>query len=168
LDSETKYQADTFKGQIDIYFPPLVQRAPTSFSTNLTDLESVDFRVKPTKKLHEHLLIDGDTVNVFKLVVEDVDKLLKYEQKKAAMYVIHSQNSQFADTRWRRSALGIATLGREVLASLKALYGRDEFFSKAEEAEIFEAKNAVLRTLGVRYLTDRCIDYQPRVWNQIL
>jgi len=87
---------------------------------------------------------------------------------RAAMYVIHSQGSQFADTRWRRSALGIATLGREVLASLKALYGKDEFFSKAEEAEIFEAKNAVLRTLGVRYLSDRCIDSQPRVWNQIL
>ena len=74
----------------------------------------------------------------------------------------------FADARCHLSALGIATLGREILASLKALYGKDEFFSKAEEAEIFEAKNAILRTVGIRFVSDRCIECQPRVWNQKL
>jgi len=76
--------------------------------------------------------------------------------------------SQFTDPRWHHRVLEIPTLGREILVSLKALYGKNEFFNKAEEAEIFEAKNIVLRIVGVRYLSDHCVDTKSRVWNQNL
>jgi len=53
------------------------------------------------------------------------------------------------------------------LASLKALYGKDELFTKAEAAEIFEAKDDLQRNLGIMYVRDD-VDTRPKVWNQNL
>ena len=65
---------------------------------------------------------------------------------------------------YRNRALGIATLGGEVLASMHALYGKDEFFDKAEAAGIFAPKDEVTRILGARVVRDHA-NVQPGVWS---
>ena len=64
----------------------------------------------------------------------------------------------------RNRALGIATLGGEVLASMHALYGKDEFFDRAEAAGIFAPKDELTRILGARAVRDHA-NVQPAVWS---
>jgi len=93
IHDETDHQANTFREQIDSFFPPLPSDTvkPTSFSISLKDLESVDLRVKPTTNSYEHLVVEGDTVNIYQLRYEDVKPLLSYENNRAAKYVVPSQ-----------------------------------------------------------------------------
>jgi len=103
LRSETDRQTNiTFKGQIDIFFPPS-PNGPTSFSINLNDLENVDLRVKPTRNFHEHLLIEGDTVNIYQLHNGDIKLMLNYEKNKAAKCVVPTlrlANAKFLIEPW--------------------------------------------------------------------
>jgi len=61
-----------------------------SFSINLTDLESVDLRVKPTTLIHEHLLIEGNTVNVLTVDMDEIQLLRKFDENRAARYHYYS------------------------------------------------------------------------------
>jgi len=60
--------------------------------------------------------------------------------------------------------LGIANLGSEIHASLYALYGRDEFYSRAEELEILRVDNEQQRGLIARIL-ELSANTQPAVCN---
>ena len=79
-------QADNFQGQIHKLFPLQSQktRSPTTFSISLSDLDNIDLRVKPTGSLVEHLLLEGDTVNVFKFAFEDIGEFREFKNNRAA------------------------------------------------------------------------------------
>ena len=62
----------------------------------------------------------------------------------------------------RHRVLGIATLGREILASLRALYGKDELFNKAEATGIFKAEGALERTVVAGFVRNYG-DMRPKV-----
>jgi hypothetical protein len=66
---------------------------PTSFSITLTDLESVELRVKPTEDYHAHLLIEGDAINILKFTFEDFYKLESFKFNRAAKYIVLSQKN---------------------------------------------------------------------------
>jgi len=59
-------------------------------------------------------------------------------------------------------ALGIASLGGEVLSSLNALYAKDMFFDKAEELGIFKANHELDQALCMITLHDH-VGARPRV-----
>lgn len=61
-------------------------------------------------------------------------------------------------------ALEIATLGEEILASLRALYGKDELFDKAEAAGIFVSEDEI-RHICTSVIRGKTNTTQPRVRN---
>lgn len=138
--------------------------ALTSFSINLADLESVDLRVKPTPHIHEHLLIEGNTVNILKVTMDEIDVLRKYRNNRAAKYTILFSNKELGDAKLLLRALGIASLGEEIALSLNVLYARDEFFDRAEALGIYEPGESYNRTLSVVFLRDIHFNVQPKVW----
>jgi len=84
--NDAGHQANNFRKQIDIFFPPQPSNALT-FSISLDDLESVGLRVRLTRKLDEHLLVEEDTVNIYQLHYLDMRMWLTYDNNKAAKYV---------------------------------------------------------------------------------
>ena len=95
FNTDIDHQADSFKEQIFkmFYSRRRVSPASTSFSINLTDLESVDLRVKPTQDYHGHLLIEGNAVNILTLTSSDFEKLGQFKINRAAKYVVLSQKN---------------------------------------------------------------------------
>jgi len=60
------------------------------------------------------------------------------------------------------ASAGIATLGRKILVSLRTLYGKDEFFNKAEATGIFKAEGALERTVVAGFVRNYG-DMRPKV-----
>ena len=72
------------------------------------------------------------------------------------------------DVELLHRALGIASLGDEILASLHALYVKDKFFDKAEAQRIFSftGDNLVYRALTIGFLNQSASTTQPQVWHR--
>ena len=85
---DSGHQVNNFRGQIDKFFPPPQPSNALTFSISLNDLESVGLRVRLTRKLHEHLLVEEDTVNIYQLHYLDMRMWLTYHNNKAAKYVV--------------------------------------------------------------------------------
>jgi hypothetical protein len=81
----------SFKEQIDKFFPPQPSDTLVTFSTSLEDLESAGLRVKLTKNVYEHLLVEEDTVNIYQLHYEPMKMWFSYQNNKAAKYVVPSE-----------------------------------------------------------------------------
>ncbi len=153
--SDMDHQADSFQERItNMFYPRRI--LPTSFSINLTDLESVDLRVKPTQDYHAHLLIEGNAVNILTLTSSDFEKLGQFNVRRICKYL------GLLILKFFR-ALGIASLGNEILSSLKALYADDEFFDKAETMGLFSPRDQTERVLGAMLLRNH-VNTQPEVW----
>ena len=147
-----KINANTFQGQIHKLFPPPPPNTISTikFEINLKDLESVDIRVKPTSHFNEHLLLEGNTLNVLKVDFEELNMLKAYKDNKAAKYFIYFDKTAFrlADAKFLHRELGIANLGEEILSSLYALYVKDEFWNKAGAAGLLSSISEVDRILS--------------------
>jgi hypothetical protein len=133
----------------------------SKFSINLTDIESVDLRVKPTTNLNEHLLIEGNTVNVLKVSIEDINMLNAFA-KTGRQCKLFFLAKIIADAKSLNRALGIESLGKEVLSSLNALYVENESFARAEALGIFAPLSDIDRILTETFLRN-CSNTRPKV-----
>jgi hypothetical protein len=126
--------------------------------------------VKPTDDHFEHLVIEGDTVNILEMDYHTFERLQMIKSNRAAKYVVLSQTT--VDRLMFKSlprVLEIASLGDEILASLHVLYAKDKFFDKAEALRIFSfmGKYQICRALVIGYLHQSASTTQPKVWHQI-
>lgn len=119
--------------------------------------------IQPTTSFHEHLLIAGNTIKVFKIDIPALFGLGAYNKNKVA------------------KELGLSSLGAEIYASLYALYTKDRLFKKGGElglgsnwdeasgheyfSSFFRVHSAAPRVLASRaYALDEVIRKRRRRW----
>lgn len=84
--------------------------------------------------------------------------------------ITSAEQSKFcplADTIFVPRALGIASLGSEIIASLNALYAKDKFFDKAHALGIFVPGSELHRSLLTTLFTLGDAKTQPKVCLEI-
>jgi hypothetical protein len=75
----------TFAEKIDLIFPPISPlKTPNSFSHNLLDILEVELEIEATTSFHEHLLITGNVIKIFKIDIPTIFGLIAYKNNKVA------------------------------------------------------------------------------------
>ena len=120
--------------------------------------------MKPTDTIYKHLVIKGNVVNVFRLK-GNAGFLNTFDMQRAARYVSRACHILLENTTFHNNrALGITTLGKEILASLHALYCKDDLLRKAEAAGIFTPEDNYHRHLDKMFLSSEdTVNVPPRV-----
>ncbi|TFK35655.1 hypothetical protein BDQ12DRAFT_668296 [Crucibulum laeve] len=94
--------------------PPPHEQSFQPFELTLKKLLEVDLEISPTSDIREHLQLEGNRVKILKLDAVCAITLGGYNRNRIA------------------KALGIESLGEEILSSLNVLYGRDRLCAQAE------------------------------------
>jgi len=102
------------------------------FTISISDIEKVGITIIPTRCIEQHLMLEGNTLKVLHNNPEVQNRCRTYSQLRAA------------------KALGIASLGQEVLVTFHVLYGKEVLFQRAEELEIFSFNDDAQRTASTR------------------
>jgi len=146
----------TFRGYFDKAFPrpESIQDLP-DFDINLSDILSVDITIIRTDAKEEHLKMEGNTLKILTISSFNIFGLRHYEHNRAAQCVFQNNISaiNFSFTHlFVDRALGISTLGEEILYTCHALYGKDQLYHVAKGLELLNLDTEVTKNFGPHIL----------------